>query len=305
MIDYFKCKQNRYIYAWYYTNTNEIFYIGKGTNGRWKDVEHSRNNLFKSIIKKHLNNGEVAVKKLYKNLSEEESLIIERELIHKYWNIGQCKANFHEGGHGGYTGNYNNPERSRKISEKIKAAWKDPNSKMDSYMRGKHQSEETKQKIREQMQGRKDSLETRLKKSIAIKKQHATPEYKKKASLALTGIKRSKEWLYNNRMSQAKNHFFVKWDGELIYDTYFKLELYNFLNEKIGISRAITEKILKGNYQPKFNRCKKIMEKLSILVFDKSVSTIPDECKGVDSEISTESKCVTSLNKDGEIVSLS
>ena len=36
------------------------------------------------------------------------------------------------------------------------------------------------------------------------------------------------------------------------------------------------------------------MKHLKILIFDKSVSTIPDECKGVESEISTDSKCVTS-----------
>ena len=94
MIDYSTCKKNRYIYAWYYTNTNEIFYIGKGTGGRWKDTVGSRNNLFKSIINKHLSKGEVAVKKLYENLTEEESLSLERKLIREYWDKGLCKANF-------------------------------------------------------------------------------------------------------------------------------------------------------------------------------------------------------------------
>ena len=41
-----------YIYAWYYKNTGEIFYIGKGSRGRWKDVVNHRNQYFKNIISK-------------------------------------------------------------------------------------------------------------------------------------------------------------------------------------------------------------------------------------------------------------
>lgn len=103
-----------YIYAWYYINTNEIFYIGKGSNNRYIDTKGSRNDYFKNIIQKEGNN--VNVKKLYENLSEEESYKLERELIHKYWDKGECKANFHEGGRGGNHGNYNENMR-KKLSE--------------------------------------------------------------------------------------------------------------------------------------------------------------------------------------------
>ena len=41
-----------YIYAWYYKNTGEIFYIGKGSRGRWKDVVNHRNQYFKNINSK-------------------------------------------------------------------------------------------------------------------------------------------------------------------------------------------------------------------------------------------------------------
>ena len=41
-----------YIYAWFYKDTNEVFYIGKGCNNRWIDVVHHRNQYFKNIIKK-------------------------------------------------------------------------------------------------------------------------------------------------------------------------------------------------------------------------------------------------------------
>ena len=294
-------KNNRYIYAWYYTNTNEIFYIGKGTGNRWKDVKTSRNDFFKSIIKKHLNKGEVAVKKLYENLSEEYSLILERKLIKEYKLKGFCKANFHEGGCGGYTGNYNNPERSRKISEAIKSAWKQPNSKMCSPMKGKKYGKWFGEKMSKILRGRKLTEEQRnhcREVQAAILNDPIKSKLKsERLSKSLKGIKRSDTWLYNNRLAQSKHHYFVKYDDNLIYDTYFTKDLYNFLRNTpyINISREITAKIINGNYKPKFNKHIELMKHLKVLIFDKCVSTIPDECKGVESEISTDSKCTTSV----------
>lgn len=108
-------KENKYyVYAWYYINTGEIFYIGKGTGNRWKDVVCHRNDYFKSIIKKEGEN--VTVKKLYENLYEKDAWDLERKLIHEYWDKCECKANFHEGECGGNHGNYNENMR-KKLSE--------------------------------------------------------------------------------------------------------------------------------------------------------------------------------------------
>ena len=105
-----------YIYAWYYIDTEEVFYIGKGTGDRYIDAKHSRNVYFKNIV----NSANVDVKFLFDNLTNKEALDLERKLIHEYWDNGECKANFHEGGCGGYTGKYDDPERSRKLSEAAK-----------------------------------------------------------------------------------------------------------------------------------------------------------------------------------------
>lgn len=75
---------------------------------------------------------------------------MEKQLIAKYKSKGECKTNFHEGGQGGNTGNYNNPERSRKISEAAKKRIGKLNP-----MYGKHHTEETKQKLREINLGKK------------------------------------------------------------------------------------------------------------------------------------------------------
>lgn len=303
-------KKNRYIYAWYYTNNNEIFYIGKGTGNRWKDVKSSRNDFFKSIINKHLSNGEVSVKKLYTGLTEEESLRIEKRLIKYYKSKGLCKANFHEGGAGGYTGNYDSPERSKKISEAMKRAWKKPDTKLYSPNKGRKYGKWFGEKMSKLLTGKKRTEEQRKHYSEANQALNNDPIRSKlkseRISKALKGVKHFEQWTYNNRLSQSKHHYFVLYNNKLVYDTYFTKDLFNFLRNTnyINILREISSKIINGNYKPKFNKHIELMKHLKILVFDKSVSTIPDECKGVELEISTNSKCATSNKLDEDIVSV-
>ena len=44
--------QNYYVYAHYTLDTNELFYIGKGKNSRFKSNSH-RNKLWHKIVNKH------------------------------------------------------------------------------------------------------------------------------------------------------------------------------------------------------------------------------------------------------------
>ena len=57
-----------YVYAWYYANTGEIFYIGKGKNGRYMERKVHRNRYFVNILNKH--GGGVRVKLLETGLTE-------------------------------------------------------------------------------------------------------------------------------------------------------------------------------------------------------------------------------------------
>ena len=83
-----------YVYAWYYVDTGEIFYIGKGKNNRYKERKVHRNQFFKNILAKHKEN--VDAKILESNMTESVALAREKQLISEYWKIGQCKANLHE-----------------------------------------------------------------------------------------------------------------------------------------------------------------------------------------------------------------
>ncbi|CAH2466771.1 MULTISPECIES: hypothetical protein [Bacillus cereus group] len=63
-----------YVYEWFVTNTNEVFYVGKGRSKRYKDK--NRDDIFKNIQEKL----SVDTRIVYSNLSEEESLEKESEL---------------------------------------------------------------------------------------------------------------------------------------------------------------------------------------------------------------------------------
>lgn len=273
-----KLPHNRYVYAWYYVNTGEIFYIGKGSNNRYKELKAHRNQFFKNIIKKHLDKHEVDVKKLYENLGEKESLDLERKLIHYYWSIGQCKANLHEGGSGGWTGNYDNPERSRKISEFAKTRV----GKLNSNYGGGHMSEETRKHLSEINKGKKLTPEHIEKLKYINHIRVRTKEECEKLSKAIKGRKETPEWILNNVKAHSKNNFFIIYKNQCVLKTYNKRIVYDYCKEHFNISRTIVQRIFTNFWTPNFNKFKQLSQDLKIIITDKSVTTIPDECKGVD-----------------------
>lgn len=84
-----------YIYEWFNTNTNEVFYVGKGVYNRYKVKK--RNKKFNDYIKN--NNCDVRIIAKY----EDELMCFkkEEELISQYKSIGQCQCNCVFGGCGG------------------------------------------------------------------------------------------------------------------------------------------------------------------------------------------------------------
>jgi hypothetical protein len=71
-----KEKKKFYIYCWYYEDTGQIFYIGKGQGDRYKSKK-GRSSLFKEISEIN----EVDSKILIDNLKEEMALEIEKKVI--------------------------------------------------------------------------------------------------------------------------------------------------------------------------------------------------------------------------------
>lgn len=103
-----------YVYEWYNTDTNEVFYVGKGKGRRYKDVSN-RNQYFLNYYNKH----NCDVRKVKEHLEENMAFDYEIELIRKYKEKEQCQCNLTEGGEGSTF-----PEGSREfICAKLRALY--------------------------------------------------------------------------------------------------------------------------------------------------------------------------------------
>lgn len=95
MIDISEIRKDFYVYEWFNTNTGEVFYVGKGTKGRWKNTK-GRNQYFINYYNKY----NCDVRRVKNKLSEKDAFSLEVETIDKYKQIGQCKCNLTDGGEG-------------------------------------------------------------------------------------------------------------------------------------------------------------------------------------------------------------
>lgn len=86
-----------YVYEWFIVDTNEVIYVGKGSNKRYKVRKHNR--FFNDMVKKY--KCESRIIKRFK--SEEDAFNYEYKRINELREIGQCVCNIYDGGFGGTT----------------------------------------------------------------------------------------------------------------------------------------------------------------------------------------------------------
>lgn len=183
-------------------DTNEVFYIGVGTNISRAYQKAKRNRYWNNVVKKHGYKVDI----IYKDISYELALQKERELVLLYGrrniNTG-CLVNLTDGGLGsvGYKpseealSKISSTSKGRKWSEDQKIRWI---SKMTFIV-----SEETKQKISKKLYGVKH-----------------TEERKKNISLSLKGRKISEESRNKLKQFYAKNP--SKWKGRKLSEEHRK-----------------------------------------------------------------------------------
>lgn len=85
-----------YVYEWYNIDTNEIFYVGKGCNNRYKSVS-KRNQLFLDYYETH----ECASRIIQYFEDENDAFEYEHKRILELKNQGMCHCNLDDGGIGG------------------------------------------------------------------------------------------------------------------------------------------------------------------------------------------------------------
>lgn len=96
---YMKDNKIFYVYEWFKVETGEVFYVGKGSNDRYR-VTRNRNKHFKRVY----NEYECDVRIIHENLTEEEAYELEAHVIKKYREAGYGLTNMSDGGKGGATG---------------------------------------------------------------------------------------------------------------------------------------------------------------------------------------------------------
>jgi hypothetical protein len=188
-----------YVYKLSYSN-GVVFYIGKGKNGRINEHEREARrpdtkqyNMYKSrVIRKMWKNGEEVLKEIIAYFdTEEEAHDYEMALIFFMRPYGYL-TNITDGGEG-HSGHRLSEESIRKMSitkrnaGKITLHSEETKNKIRASLTGRKRSEDTVQKMREANIGKKHSEETRRKMSDKGKGREVTEEIRRKLSETLKG----------------------------------------------------------------------------------------------------------------------
>lgn len=182
-----------YTYAHYKADTNEIFYIGKGTGNR-SNVKAKRSNHWKSIVDKHGLHIEI----LARFESESEALDHEKFLIFTFRSMGFILCNMTDGGDGIASESWTPELRKRLSDSRIgKKLSEETKRRMSESATGRPMSKEAIEKTANFHRGRKRSQETLDRMSKSLKGlnigRHISDETREKISQLHKGKKRSDE----------------------------------------------------------------------------------------------------------------
>lgn len=125
-----------YVYEYYIIETGEIFYVGKGTRSRYKELRN-RGKYFLSIYNKY----KCAVRKIAENITNAEAIKLEIDRIAELKAINQAKANLTNGGDG-FSSGLLNPTHRRN------------HKGTNNVFYGKSHTNETKQRISDARKGK-------------------------------------------------------------------------------------------------------------------------------------------------------
>jgi hypothetical protein len=167
-----------YVYIWIRLDKNEVFYVGKGTGNRYKDMS-MRNRYFLNVVNK-IGKENIEIKIVEDNLLEDEAFEREKFYIKYYNDQGFNLTNLTSGGEG-------SSDWYRYLTEEEKEKHKE----ISKSFIGKHHTEKTKQKMSQSMKGLKHSFSEKglnsLRESIQNREsywkgKHLSEETKKKIS---------------------------------------------------------------------------------------------------------------------------
>lgn len=167
-----------YVYIWIRLDKNTVFYVGKGSGNRYKDMS-MRNRYFLNVVNK-VGKDNIEIKIIEDNLSEQEAF--EKEIYYiQYYKEQNCElTNMTSGGEG-----------SSDWYEHLTDEEKEQHKEISKSFLGKHHIEDTKKKMSKSMTGIKHSFSEEGMKSLKEcarnrdsywKGKHLSEETKKKIS---------------------------------------------------------------------------------------------------------------------------
>lgn len=155
-----------YVYQHLKSDTNEVFYVGKGTKNRAFKTT-SRNDFWKRIVAKH----GLKVEFLAKYIEEELAFLVEAEAIDLYKKLGIRLSNMTDGGEGASGYKHTEEHKSKMVgnqfgklvktngfkgkthSDEQKAKWSETRKGVTSPRKGVVLSDETRSKISQSRMG--------------------------------------------------------------------------------------------------------------------------------------------------------
>lgn len=189
-----------YIYIWIRKDKEEVFYVGKGSKNRYKDMS-MRNRYFLNIVNK-VGMDNIEIKIIEDGLTEEEAFNREIYYIDFYKKEGCKLANLTKGGEGSSNWYDFLTEEEKERHRRISACFTnrkhsiETRKKMSEVAKGRRLSEETKKKLSEMAKGRegywkgkKLPEEVRNKISESKRGSKVSEETKKKISKSQIGRK--------------------------------------------------------------------------------------------------------------------
>ena len=141
---------NFYVYIWTRLDKNEVFYVGKGSKNRYKDMR-MRNRYFLNIVNK-IGIDNIKIDIIENNLTEEQAFQKEIFYINYYKKQGCNLTNISKGGEG-----------SSGWFDSLSDEEKEKHREISKSFLGKHHTEETRNKMSKSAKGRKMSEETKKK----------------------------------------------------------------------------------------------------------------------------------------------
>lgn len=225
-----------YVYEWYITYTNKVFYVGKGQGARVKCLKASeRNKLFWEVY----NNNNCASRIVKTFESEAEAYNYERELIFKYKSQNEAYANIHEGGKGGNTLKY--------ADDSTKQVFVD---KMTQINRQRCKTAEFRQATGERATAYYKEPKNRERQSEKLKEVWESESLRKRHSQIIKGTYTDE--LREVRSKARKKEVYLEFQGETrIFPS--RLELVEYLTQTYSFtpSNKTLAKLFKGeSYKP-------------------------------------------------------